>query len=113
MFVYPGTIAIGLAGAGLMMAAIIMAMVDMYPGMPSVPSIPQLQFPIQQLAIAVLGGAVAIWLLAAVLHGPALANDLDGFATPSMPEAVATVKPNVERMRAASFNSTASPVLAW
>ena len=63
MFVYPGTIAIGLAGAGLMMAAIIMAMVDMYPGMPSVPSIPQLQFPIQQLAIAMFGGAVAIWLL--------------------------------------------------
>jgi hypothetical protein len=31
--------------------------------------------------------AVAVWLLAAVLHGPALANDLDGFATPSMPEA--------------------------
>lgn len=31
--------------------------------------------------------AVAVWLLAALLHGPALANDLDGFATPSMPEA--------------------------
>lgn len=31
--------------------------------------------------------AIAVWLLAAVLHGPALANDLDGFATPSMPEA--------------------------
>ena len=28
-----------------------------------------------------------MWLLAAVLHGPALANDLDGFATPSLPEA--------------------------
>jgi hypothetical protein len=31
--------------------------------------------------------AAAVWLLAALLHGPALANDLDGFATPSMPEA--------------------------
>ena len=30
--------------------------------------------------------AAAVWLLAALLHGPALANDLDGFATPSMPE---------------------------
>ena len=63
VFVYPGTIAIGLTGAGLMMTAIIMAMVDMYPGMPSVPSLPQLQFPIRQLAIAMAGGAVAIWLL--------------------------------------------------
>lgn len=35
--------------------------------------------------------AVAIWVLAALLHGPALGNDLDGFATPSLPEAVATV----------------------
>jgi len=35
--------------------------------------------------------AVAIWVLAALLHGPALANDLDGLATPSLPEAVTTV----------------------
>ncbi len=35
--------------------------------------------------------AVAIWVLAALLHGPALANDLDGFATPSLPETVATL----------------------
>jgi hypothetical protein len=35
--------------------------------------------------------AVAVWLLAALLHGPALANDLDGFATPSMPEAAVTL----------------------
>ena len=34
--------------------------------------------------------AVVIWVLAALLHGPSLANDLDGFATPSLPEAVAT-----------------------
>lgn len=35
--------------------------------------------------------AVAVWVLAALLHGPALANDLEGFATPALPEAVATV----------------------
>lgn len=35
--------------------------------------------------------AVAIWVLAALLHGPALGNDHDGFATPALPEAVATV----------------------
>lgn len=35
--------------------------------------------------------AVAMWLLAALLHGPALGNDLDGFATPALPEAVATI----------------------
>lgn len=35
--------------------------------------------------------AVAIWVLAALLHGPALGNDADGFATPALPAAVATV----------------------
>ncbi len=35
--------------------------------------------------------AVAIWVLAALLHGPALANDLNGLSTPSLPEAVATL----------------------
>lgn len=59
------------------------------------------------LALAVLGGlgmlarrgapllcgrqAVAMWVLAALLHSPAFVNDHDGFATPSMPEAVVTV----------------------
>lgn len=63
IFVYPGTLALGLIGAALMLVALLMAMVDMYPGMPGVPSLPQLQFPIQQLAIAMAGGAVAVWLL--------------------------------------------------
>jgi len=35
--------------------------------------------------------AVAMWVLAALLHGPALGNDHDGFATPALPEAVVTV----------------------
>ena len=57
-------------------------------------------------ALALAGGLVAlrrrgesllgrkagvIWLLAALLHGPALSDDLDGFATPSLPEVVATL----------------------
>ena len=63
IFVYPGTMALGLAGAVLMMVALLMAMVDMYPGMPALPNLPQLQFPIRQLAIAMAGGAVSVWLL--------------------------------------------------
>jgi MYXO-CTERM domain-containing protein len=35
--------------------------------------------------------AVAMWVLAALLHGPALVNDHDGFATPVVPEVVVTV----------------------
>ena len=32
-----------------------------------------------------------MWVLAALLHGPALTSRLDGLGTPSLPEAVATV----------------------
>lgn len=35
--------------------------------------------------------SIALWVLAALLHGPALANDHDGFATPAVPEVVVTV----------------------
>lgn len=38
--------------------------------------------------------AVAVWLLAALLHGPAIARDLD-VTTPAMPEIVATLSQTV------------------
>ena len=43
---------------------------------------------------------VAVWLLAALLHGPALARDLDVVA-PSMPEVVATITQTVAGLSAA------------
>ena len=67
IFIYPGTIAIGLLGAGLMLVALIMAMVDIYPGMPSVPTLPQLKLPLQQILIATAGGVVAILILSRFL----------------------------------------------
>jgi membrane-bound serine protease (ClpP class) len=67
MFVYPGTVAIGLAGAALMFVALIMAMVDIYPGMPKVPSLPQLRLPLQNLLLAFAGGAVAVAILSRFL----------------------------------------------
>ena len=48
-------------------AALVMAMVDIYPGMPSVPTLPQLQLPLRQLLIAMAGGAVAIVVLSRFL----------------------------------------------
>jgi len=38
LFVFPGTLLLGLAGGAMMLAALVMAMVDLYPGMPSIPS---------------------------------------------------------------------------
>ena len=72
LFVYPGTIIIGLLGATLMLAALIMAMVDLYPAttpgvLPSMPSFDKFQLPLQNLGIATLGGGLAIWLASLLL----------------------------------------------
>lgn len=58
--------------------------------------------------------AVVIWLLAGLLHGPALGNDLDGFATPSLPEAVATLGQVVASVSALALALLAlSPLRPW
>jgi hypothetical protein len=55
--------------------------------------------------------AVAVWVLAALLHGPALANDLSG-ATPALPEAVATVAQAAATVAAAGLLLLALLVIA-
>ena len=67
LFVYPGTVVIGMLGAVLMLAAIIMAMVDLYPApgpgvLPALPTLDKFQLPMRQLFIATLGGGIGIWL---------------------------------------------------
>jgi membrane-bound serine protease (ClpP class) len=66
-FLFPGTIFVGLAGAGLMLLALVMAMVDVYPGGPALPSIGQLRLPLTQILIAMLGAVGAVWLLGLIL----------------------------------------------
>jgi membrane-bound serine protease (ClpP class) len=66
-FLFPGTIFVGLAGAGLMLLALVMAMVDVYPGGPTLPSIGQLRLPLTQILIAMLGAVGAVWLLGLIL----------------------------------------------
>lgn len=43
IFVFPGTLFIGLIGGAMMLAALVMAMVDLYPGMPLLPSFGQVR----------------------------------------------------------------------
>src|SRR5690606_31970316 len=39
LFVIPGTLFLGLAGGAMMLLALVMAMVDLYPGMPAIPTL--------------------------------------------------------------------------
>jgi membrane-bound serine protease (ClpP class) len=63
-FVFLGTFIAGISGAVLMLVALVMGMVDMYPGTPRLPTLPQLQIPLRDLSIAVVGTVVAGLLLA-------------------------------------------------
>jgi membrane-bound serine protease (ClpP class) len=63
LFVFPGTVLVGLAGAVVMLIALVMAMVDVYPGGPLLPSPAQLRVPVTQVGLAIVGAAVAVALL--------------------------------------------------
>lgn len=72
-FVFPGTMALGIAGAALMLLGIVMALIDLYPGVPSAPGMPSLprfagpsrdsvERALQVLVIAMVGSGIAMWL---------------------------------------------------
>ncbi|MDA1273651.1 MAG: hypothetical protein O2960_06310 [Verrucomicrobia bacterium] len=71
LFFFPGTLMLGLAGAALMLSAIIMAMVDVYPGLPDFPTAARVRVPLQQIllnmTVAIFGSFVAIWILSRLL----------------------------------------------
>jgi membrane-bound serine protease (ClpP class) len=60
LFVFPGTLLLGLLGGAMMLAALVMAMVDSYPGMPSIPSFGLVQ---QSLINVLMTCAVAMVLM--------------------------------------------------
>lgn len=71
LFVFPGITVLGLAGGVLILGAIIMAMVDIYPATPGLPGPVRFHVPVQpivlNLGIAVFGSALVIWMLSYIL----------------------------------------------
>jgi membrane-bound serine protease (ClpP class) len=67
LFFFPGTLVLGFAGFGLVLVSLVMALVDRYPGGPALPTLPQLNAPLNDLAIAGVGSIVAILLLSRLL----------------------------------------------
>jgi membrane-bound serine protease (ClpP class) len=67
LFVLPGSTAIGLAGSIAMFVALLMAMVDIYPGGPLLPTLPQLKLPLRDLSFALAGALVCVACLARFL----------------------------------------------
>jgi membrane-bound serine protease (ClpP class) len=72
-FVFPGTVFLGVIGAALMVGGIVMALIDLYPGIPTTPGVPTLprfagpsrdsvERALWTLTLAVVGSGVAVWL---------------------------------------------------
>ena len=71
IFVFPGTLFIGLIGGAMMLAALVMAMVDFYPGMPTVPNFGALRASLFNVLLAFAVAIVVILLLSRyLLHVP-------------------------------------------
>ncbi len=66
-FVHPGTILPGLVGMALILVSLVMAMVDMYPGTPAMPTIPQIKLPVENLMISLVSSLVIMIILARIL----------------------------------------------
>jgi membrane-bound serine protease (ClpP class) len=66
-FVHPGTILPGLVGAILIFISLVMAMVDMYPGTPTLPTLPQIELPVRNIIVALGVSLVIMAVLARFL----------------------------------------------
>jgi len=76
VLVFPGTYIAGIAGAVLMLVALVMGMVDMYPGTPAVPTFPQLQVPLRDISVAIVVSFVLALILARYLPRTSLYHQL-------------------------------------
>lgn len=88
IFIHPGTIVPGIAGVLIVFVALIMGMVDMYPGGPSFPTLPQLELPIRNLVVAAAGSIMAILVLARLLPKTPIYNVLVSPGASGMQEEV-------------------------
>lgn len=63
LFVLPGTLLVGLVGTGVVLVAVIMAMVDVYPGGSMVPGWDQLDARLSELSFTFVAGIGLLWFL--------------------------------------------------
>jgi membrane-bound serine protease (ClpP class) len=92
LFVFPATFIPGITGGALMVIALVMGMVDTYPGEPIIPSWPQLQSPLRNLSAAVatafvIGLVLARFLPKTTLFGQLVSQTASGVSSVAAIEA--------------------------
>jgi membrane-bound serine protease (ClpP class) len=76
LFLFPGVLVVGLTGAALILVSLVMAMVDLYPGGPVVPTMGQVKVPLGQILAAFMGAVVIAWGLGKLLPSTPLYGQL-------------------------------------
>jgi len=90
LFLHPGTVVPGVAGALMMVGSLLWAMIDRYPGMPLIPTTEMIMRPFVNLGIAVLLAVVVGWWLAKFLPKTSLYHHIVlGRAVQGQPAAAA------------------------
>lgn len=67
IFLFPGTVLLGLSGVALILGSLIWAMLDRYPNMPLLPTADMMLLPVANLLIAFIGAGICAFLLAKYL----------------------------------------------
>jgi len=96
--VFPGTFVAGITGVFLMVIALIMGMVDMYPGSPALPSLPQLRLPLRDLGMAVTAAFLVALVLARYLPKTTLFHKMASEAVSGSESVALLVRVQKERM---------------
>jgi membrane-bound serine protease (ClpP class) len=99
LFVFPGILVLGFTGALLMLIAVVMAMVDIYPSTPGLPTSLQFRVPVEEivfnLTVTLLGSFLAIWLLSlflpkTTLYSGLVSSTVSGESSVVLQEAIAS-----------------------
>ncbi len=107
LFLHPGTMIPGLVGVLMMLGSLVWAMVDHWPGTPAMPTSEELQRPMLNFVIALLGGSLFIAVLAKFLPNTSIYRRLVLSAASANGPAVTVPIVNLE-LRAGDLGTAAT-----
>lgn len=104
-FIFPGTVFLGLAGAGLILVSLIMAFVDIYPGTPAWPSDIRFKTSLEN-SMETFGLALVITVVAAILLARILPKTTLYASIVSQTTSGSRTEMQIEKTRAARLGQT-------
>lgn len=108
LFIFPGTFFLGLVGGAMMLAALVMAMVDFYPGTPTIPSFRLLRDSLLNVLLTMAAAIVIMMLLSRyLLKTPLYQRMIDTGASGATADALILAE---QKSRLGEVGTTLSPL---